>query len=415
MQKLPTVLLILFLVGVSTHAAPEPQNRSQRETVNSVAETEQWEAMKKRFAVLQTYLSSSMWSLVHGYRSKEELDKTMNLFQKMLNAMAKDSPAQLRSIGGVQGFLNRFLEIMRSQRDDVVAGFAARVLAVFGGLRYAPDIAAILRGRDKSWTESVYPEPTVRGQAAIALSMLEATQYKEDIAALLRSMNVYDRSGAAHALATLKATEYAAEIAGLLSKTGSGFRMDESPIHALVNMGVGQQYKKEIAQALAEDFSSEVQVAAVYALAHLRALEYAPHIAKLLDDKYRRDDAAKGLAILGAKEYTKKIASMLDDENAPLDQAAALEALGILEANEYAPKAAQLMRDPRKSFVAVDAAESLILMGANDYLKEAASHFTVSRVETYIQANDLHPLVEEEARQINQKFLTRLKELKAQR
>lgn len=339
----------------------------------------------------------------------------MNLFQKMLNAMAKDNPAQLRSIGGVQGFLNRFLGIMRSQRDDVVAGFAAKVLAVFGGPRYALDIAAILKGRDKSWTESVYPEPTVRGQAAIALSMLEATQYKEDIAALLQSMNDYDRSGAAHALATLKATEYAGEIAGLLSKTGSGFRRDESPIHALVNMGVGQQYKKEIAQALDEDFSSEVQVAAVYALAHLRALEYAPHIAKLLDDKYRRDDAAKGLAILGAKEYTKKIASMLDDENAPLDQAAALRALGILEANEYAPKAAQLMRDQRKSFVAVDAAESLILMGANDYLKEAASHFTVARVETYIQANDLHPLVEEEARQINQKFLTRLKELKAQR
>jgi HEAT repeat protein len=415
MQKLPTALLILFLFGVSTHAAPKPQKRSQRTTVNSVAETEQWEAMKKRVAALQTYLSSSMWSLVHGYRSKEELDKTMNLFQKMLNAMAKDNPAQLRSIGGVQGFLNRFLGIMRSQRDDVVAGFAAKVLAVFGGPRYALDIAAILKGRDKSWTESVYPEPTVRGQAAIALSMLEATQYKEDIAALLQSMNDYDRSGAAHALATLKATEYAGEIAGLLSKTGSGFRRDESPIHALVNMGVGQQYKKEIAQALDEDFSSEVQVAAVYALAHLRALEYAPHIAKLLDDKYRRDDAAKGLAILGAKEYTKKIASMLDDENAPLDQAAALRALGILEANEYAPKAAQLMRDQRKSFVAVDAAESLILMGANDYLKEAASHFTVARVETYIQANDLHPLVEEEARQINQKFLTRLKELKAQR
>lgn len=415
MRKLPAILAILLLFGVSTHAAPNPQKPSQRTPVNSAAETEQWEAMKKRFALHQSHLTGSMWGLIHGYRSKAELDQAMNLFQRILDAMAKNSPSQLRSIGGVEGFLNRFLEIMRSQRDDVVAGFAAKVLAVFGGTRYAPDIARILKGRDKSWTdETVYPEPTVRGQAAVALSIIQATQYKSDIAVLLRSMNTYDRSGALHALAALKATEYAGEIAALLSNK-FGFRRHESVIYALINLGVGGQYTKEIAQALDDDFSPEAREAAIYGLAHLQAAEYAPQIAKLLDARYQRGDAAKGLAILGAKKYAGKIAALLEDEGAPLDQAAALIALGILETNEYAPKAAQLMRDKQKSFVSVYAAQSLILMGNNDYLEEAATHFTVANVEKYPGFGDLHPLVEEEAGQIHQKFLTKLKQLKGQR
>ena len=414
MPRLSAILLILFLFGVCTHAAPKSQKRLKRTTVNSRAETEQWEEMKKRFAPHQSHLSSSLWGLIHGYRSKKELDKAMNLLQVMLDAMAKNNPSRLRRIGGVQGFMNRFLEIMRSQRDDVVAGFAAKVLAVFGGNRYAADIAEILKGRDKSWTdEDTYPAPTVRGQAAIALSIIEAKQYKEDIAALLRSMNRYDRAPAVYALSTMKATEYAGEIVSLLSKQGFSFRMDQSPIHALIDLGVGQRYKKEIAQALDEDFSPEVQEAAVYALAHLGAVEYGPEIAKMLDHRYRRGDAAKGLAILGAREYVSKIAVMLEDENAPLDQKAALLALGILEANEYAPKAAQLMS--KKSFFSTDAAKSLILMGANDYLKEAATHFTLPKSEEYIDVGDLHPLVEEEARETHKKFLTKLKQLKAQR
>ncbi|HYW73074.1 MAG TPA: hypothetical protein VE961_18755, partial [Pyrinomonadaceae bacterium] len=415
MRKPPAIALTLLMVWVSADASlPAAQIKPQKNSVNAKAEDPEWEATKKRLDLHGMDLASSMWGLTHGYSSKTELDKAMNLLQMMLDAMAKNDPSLVRSIGGVEGFLNRFQEIMRSQRDDVVAGFAAKVLAVFGGDRFAPEIAAILKQRDRSWTKDVYPEPTVRGQAAVALSMIGAGRYKADIAALLRSMNQYDRSGALWALANLKATEYADDIARLLSKENPAYRrQDENAIHALIRLGAGDRYKKEIAAALGEDASPEANDAAVYALVHLHATEYVAQIAKLLDDRYRRGHAAKALAILGAREYASKIARMLDYEDDPLGQAAALLALGILEANEYAPQAAQIMRNKEKSYVCNYAEESLILMGNNDYLKEAAAYFDLSKAEAYIDGGDFDPLVDEEARQIHQRFLANLKKAKA--
>ena len=382
----------------------------------SGAENAEWETLKKRFGQYgRDYLMSQMWPLIHTYRSKTRLDETMNLLQVLLDAMAKNDQAKLRPVGGLTGFQNRFVRLMNSD-DDTVAGFSARVLAVCFGIRYAPQIVDLMNKRDKSWTDvDVYPETTSRGHAAIALSILETTKYTEDIAALLRSKNMYDRSGAVYALAHLKATEYASEIAGLLLKEEFSFRRDQSPIHALIEMGVGLQYKKEIAQALDEDFSPEVNEAAVYALAHLRATEYAPAIAKLLDHRYRRGDAAKALAIMGAKEYAAKIATLLDDDEASLDQSAALLALGILKATEYAPRVATLMRKKRDSFVGISAAVSLALMEATEYRKEIIAILRIDKSETYVPPGELHPLVEEEARQIGQRVVATLKQLKSRR
>jgi HEAT repeat protein len=382
----------------------------------SAAEKADWETLTKRFGQYgNDYLMSQMWGLIHTYRSKSKLDETMNLLEVLFSAMAKADQAKLRPIGGLRGFQDRFVRLMNSD-DDTVAGFSARVLAVCFGMRYAPQILALVNQRDKSWTdEDVYPPKTSRGQAAIALSILETTKHTEDIGALLKSMNMYDRSGAAYALAHLKATEYAGEIAGLLLKKESSFRRDQSPIDALIEMGVGSQYKKEIAQALDEDFSPEVNDAALYALAHLRATEYAPEIGKLLDHRYRRGNAAKALAIMGANEYAAKIAVLLDDDQAPLDQSAALLALGILKARENAPTAAKLMRN-RESSVSNFAAVSLILMGATEYATEAISTLEKDHKSgPYIDEGDFHPLVAEEAAALNKQFLTALAQLKSQK
>jgi HEAT repeat protein len=417
MKKLPAIFLILLFMSLGSAAAQRSRRpASTPSPVASAGEKAEWETLKKRFGQYGAdYLMSRMWALIHTYRSKSQLDETMNLLQVLFAAMEKNDQTKLRPVGGLTGFQNRFVRLMNSD-DDTVAGFSARVLAVCFGMRYGPQIAALMNKRDKSFTdEDVYPEITSRGNAAVALSILETTQYTQAIAALLKSVNIYDRSGAAYALAHLKATEYASEIAGLLVKQQSGFRRDESPIHALIEMGVGPQYKKEIAQALDEDFSSEANEAAVYALAHLRAMEYAPAIARLLDHRYRRGNAAKALAIMGAREYAAKIATLLDDDEASLDQSAALLALGILKANEYAPRAVTLMRTKSSSFVSNFAALSLTLMGKEEYAKEVIAVLSVNKTGKYVDEGELHPLVAEDARQINQRVLATLEQFKSRR
>src|SRR5205814_678593 len=170
------------------------------------------------------------------------------------------------------------------------------------------EIALLLNKPDK---KTDYPPRTIRGQAALVLSFLQASEFKTEIAKLLESPNIYDRSGACYALGEFKAIEYAASIASLLTKKDGDYYRDESPIDSLVAMGAASQFKKEIAASLDEGFAPEVNKAAVYALAHLRSKEFAPQIGDLLTKKYRRGDAAKGLAIMGAKEYVPEIAQML--------------------------------------------------------------------------------------------------------
>ena len=418
MRRLPAIFLVLLLISpVSSLVAQTPQAPiNVSPPLVSDVEKQQWETLKKRFELYgRDYIMSFMWTLIHDYRSKSQVDEALNLMQVLTESLAKDDSSGLRSIGGPEGFNNRFLKLMAPDDDDTVAGFSARVLAVCGGLRYAPQIAALMNRRDESWTnEHVYPAPKSRGQAAIALSILETNQYTDEIAALLQSQNIYDRSGANFALGHLRATKYAREIANLLLRKEFTFRRDASPIYALIEMGVASEYKTDIAQVLDDDFS-ELLDPAVYALAHLRAKEYSPKIAKLLNHKYRRATASKALAIMGAKEYAGKIASILADNNS-LDQSAALLALGILKATQYAPNAATLMRTKRSSYVSVYAAVSLVLMGSTRYAREAIAVLKAHHKSgPYIDAGDLSPLVAEEARELNQQFLAALEQLKSRR
>ncbi|HKP37919.1 MAG TPA: hypothetical protein VJT71_13760 [Pyrinomonadaceae bacterium] len=342
------------------------------------------------------------------------MEEALKLSQTFFEAIAKNDPAILQPVGGLGGLRARFLNLMQSGEDDTVSGFAARVLAVTGGARYAPHIAALMNKRDASWTEEdTYPAPTSRGQAAIALSIIPAMGYKKNIAALLTSMNVYDRSGASFALGEMRAIEYADEIAGLLSQQEFTFRRDESPIHALIKMGVGSNYKKEIAAALNDDFSSEVNEAAAYALAHLNAIEYSGEIAKLLNHEFRRRTAAKVLALMGRREYTPRIAALLAVDSS-LDRSAALLALGILNAREYAPQAAMLMRRERKTSVSYYAALSLVLMRAKEYRREVLEVLKVNKTGKYVDS-DLNPIVAERAEQIEAQIGATIRQFKTRR
>jgi len=354
-----------------------------------------------------------MWGLIHTYQSKEEVDEVLHLLELFFRATGKNDIGLLRPIGGLNGFFKRFLILMHAD-DDTVAGFSAKVLAVTGGKRYVAEIAQLLNTRDKSWTdEDTYPPVTLRGQAAVALSIADASEYKSQIAQLLSSMNEYDRSGACAALSRLKAVEYSEQIAALLLRKESSFLRDDSPIYALVHMGVAAQYKANIAAAMDDEFSSEANEAAIYALAHLQAKEYAPRIAKLLDHKYRRAYAAKALALMQAKEYAPRIAQLLDDKDERLDVSAAFLALSILRAKEYAPQIAAIMRADQKSYVSNDAAGALVLMDAREYAREVVPLLKRNK-GVYVDVGDLNPLVETDIQRLNQEFRAKLAQFRRQ-
>src|SRR5688572_23319846 len=258
MSRLPSLTLVLLLT-TTTVVAQESALTTNRITGS---DSQEWKAVRERFHRDSEHIMSFMWTLTHAYESKEKVDEAMGLLQVFLRASAENDVRLLQPVGGLDGFFERFLRLMHSDDDDTVAGFSARVLAVAGGDRYAPRIAELLNKPDRPETDDWRPPRTVRGQAAIALSIIHEAQFLERIARLLESDNEYDVSGACYALARMKATEYSGRIANLLLKKYFIFRAGDSAIHALVEMGVGTQHKKEIARGLEEGHSSEVNEAA---------------------------------------------------------------------------------------------------------------------------------------------------------
>ncbi|HEX6189671.1 MAG TPA: hypothetical protein VFZ40_16460 [Pyrinomonadaceae bacterium] len=393
-------MLVLFLLVLAAPVVNSSQKRPPAR-VNSNEDNLQWETARKGIEKNGEHITSAMWALTHGYSSRARMDEAMRLLLVFLEAISKNDPEKLRPIGGLEGFFSRYLKLLRSD-DDMVAGFSARVLAVTAGSRYEPQILALLQQRDASFTDEwAYPSKVARGNAAFALSINGSDKHKPQIAQLLKSMNEYDRSGAVHALGRLKAMEYAGEIAALLLRKEFTFRRSESPIYALVKMGVAAQFKKEIGQALEEDYDSEVQEAAAFALAHVRAIEYAPKIAGFLEDDYRRSWAAKVLALLGAKEFAPQIARIAFGADW-LDRSAALLSLGILRAENYAPQISSLMKS-KDLAVSYDAALSLALMGGAGYEKEILARLSTNKTGKYVDEGELHPLVAEEAREIDER------------
>jgi HEAT repeat protein len=192
------------------------------------------------------------------------------------------------------------------------------------------------------------------------------------------------------------------EVAALLGSEEFKYEDDDSPVYALAEMGVTAEYAGEIAGVLGDEFWGEVAKAAAYALAGIGAKQYAKDVAKLLDDKYRRGDAAKALALMGADEYKGRIAQLLDDEDS-LVRKDALLALGILNAREYIPRIAKFLKD--LSFVSNFAAGALVLMDAGQYARDCVP-LVEKAYESglYLGADEFHPLAEEQLGKYRARF-----------
>ena len=411
MKLTANVLAIILLVTSATSAGQRTASRTQTGARGLSSEKERWSNMKQRFAKYSDFLSGNTWALIHNYESKADMERSVALFQKIDVAIAKDDPAAMKAFEGPNGFNAQLVRLLNS-KDDTISAFAASLLAVLGDLRYAPQIALLLDRKGDLDGEGS-PPVTIRGRAASALGILGAKQYTERLAKMLKSQNDFDRAGATVALGHLKATNYAGEIAALLSRENSARGDDDdSPIEALIEMGIAGNYRNEIASVVGDQFSSDRSTAAVYALAHLRAREFAKNIAALLSFKYRKGEAAKALALMGAEAYAGEIALLLKDESGLVRKDAALS-LGILHARQFAPHIANLLNDPEE-YVRYDAAVALVLMDANDFAGKVVPLIEKTHQSgVSFNVGDLHHLVREEFLVLDQDFRAKLAQMKA--
>jgi len=400
-QTLLTLSIILAATDFLLASELKRQTRTAPANVVRQPNKKEWNTLKQRFRQRSGLLAVVSWNLIDTAKSRNEVKQCRDISESIHRAIAFDDPSLLKQLDGPRGFKNQLARLMKSN-DETVAGYAALILAVIGDLNYAPQIADLLE-KPGDLTGNGQPPVTIRGNAALALGLLGARKYTERIFLLLRSKNSNDRMGATMALGYLKATEHAKDVVELLLRKDLSFPDDDTPIASLVNMGVAASYKKEIAQALADEELSERLTAAIYALAYLRAREFAPDIAKLLRLKSEKGKVAKALALMGAKEYAEQIALMLNDESSDNRLNAAL-ALGILGATEYAPAVAKLLSD-QDVVVTYYAAVSLVLMGAKLYARNVVSLINeTDPYEVYLSPSMFHPFVEQQARAIDRRL-----------
>jgi HEAT repeat protein len=346
-----------------------------------------------RLGSFQTRLSSEMWTLVHAYESKDEVDHVLNYFVDFFKAVESDDEAKYEQLGGLKGFKEQFSKFLDS-KDEAVKCFALFIVGVSGDSSFVPKIIRFVNERDPSFIDR-FPDKSVfsRGRAAIALGMLDAKQSKSDIAKLLKSKNKSDRSGAAFALADLHGVEYTNQIVSLLNNKEFQYDDDDSPIYFLVDTGQARTYKKEIAATMAGEFMTKTAETAAYALASIDAKEFSPQVAASLKNQFRRSWASKVLALMHATEYSDQIASLLKDRSM-LVRSAAATSLGILNSKKYIPALAQVLITDKDSSVRHDAAIALIRLEASNYYERSLKELNGAQAGREYSVTDYHEFVQ---------------------
>ena len=391
MRFTSVVHLLLLLLGSMTVAIGQSATQKEAEGRQEVKQL----ALRFQNPRSINLITSQMWALTHAGTLKNEVDESMELLVTFLNKASKNEDA-----GSAKEFKSKMAAFLNS-KDDIVAGFAATVMGISGDLSYAPRIAKLLN-KEEPPDDQAQPV-TSRSRAAVALSLMGAREYIPKLVLMLKSQNDYDRMGAAVALGQFRAKEHANEVASLLRPENRGLRVDDSPIYALMEMGVGPAYAADFAKMLHNNFDTETTKAAAFALAKLGAKEYKQDIAKLLGQEFRKGDAAKVLALMGATEYVDQIASLLKDQNG-LTRTDALLALGIMRATKYVPQVAKHLKDP-EVYVPIYAAYTLVLMEADRYADQILPEVEhLYREDLFLGEDRFHPFAEDEIKKIKNRF-----------
>lgn len=399
---------LLFIAGPGYSQSPSPTPKRLTVIGNDPQLLELYLNINQK---CRDRLSGEFWTLTHAYESKKEVDEVLEYFTYFFTTIENDDAKQIAKLNGAKGFKDSFSRFL-DYKDEAVRAFSLFMLGCAGDISYAPKIAMIVNERDPSFSDRFTGKPTfARGRAALALGALNASEYKPDIAKLLKSKNESDRSGAILALAEIKALEFTSEIVALMTNKDLAFDDDDSPIYFLIETKQAQNFKKEIVQAMLGDSREKVPESAAFALASIGAREHAKDIAHLLNDKFRRGEAAKALALMGAKEYAPRIADMLDDES-PLTVADAASALGILGANEYSNKIARVISKHPDSRASVFAAEALLLLKAKKHYSIALPIIEFKRKKRpYPMAGDFHVFFRSQADKLRKQIENELDSL----
>lgn len=413
------ILRVVLLIGCSLSMVAGNVNPQTRRHANSTRMSQdseaEWQRIRKRYQdpQLASVLTSRMWSLIHNYESKEQLDRLMTLLISFSNAVEKNDRALLTSMGGIHGFSEQLVRLMKSG-DEEVSGFSALVLAVCGDQSYGQYIAMLLNSRPTRRDEGDGRARTACGTGAIALGVLGAKRYVPRLLNLLASRNEYDRSGAVMGLAYLGDQSHAEAIASLLRNKQN--RRDDARvvIQALFHLGVAANYTNEIADILVDEFPGDAGETAAYALAALGDKPHAKVIAKLLSSSSQKEYAAKSLAVMGAHEYTTEIATLLSDENTFTRAAAALS-IGILNAQQYGSEVSKLLGE-KEMFVRRNAAIALVLLDTREYADRVLPLIhDGSQLVFDPNGTEFDPLVEKQLAQIKTRFENALLRFKAEK
>lgn len=399
MNRNKITVLCLFLIALVANVRSQTPASTPISQGKLLQHDPELQRFLQRFEFFQDRVSSEMWTLIHAYDSKDEVDQVLNYYLEFFKTVGSDDVTKYDKMGGIQGFKEKFSGFLDS-KDPAVKSFALFNIGVMGDKSFASRIAKIVDARDPSFFDRFTGEHVFyRGRAAIALGMLGATEFKPNISNLLKSKNESDRSGAIFALADLHGTEYTSQIVGILTDKEFKFEDDDSPIYFLVQTGQEQNYKKEIASTLSNEFKSKTSETAAYALAAMDAKEFAPTIASSLSNRFRRSWAVKALALMNAMEYSDQIALLLKDESI-LVRSAAATSLGILHSTKHIPLIARLLTDEDGS-VRHDAAGALIRLEASKYYAAALQVYGSGQVGKDWSVTNYHEFVRNKVEQLN--------------
>lgn len=382
--------LLLLALWVSN---PPPLVASPRQ-----AEKSDWRDFTTRWKQNKETLEAIAWTLIHVSESEKEMEEIVHIWEVIESSVNADDPSTMHTVGGIEAVKARFATLMDSP-DQVICASAAISLGVLGDREYGPRLAAELH-KVPAHSEEELLDPLCRGRTAVALGIMGAEGCAVELLPLLESKNRYDREGAALGLNLLEATSFSTQVAELLptperyvTDEEYEYLSDDSAIFSLVRMGLGSQYASQFVEVVQNSrASSEVRTTAMYALARTGDASFAPVIAELLNERFRKGDAAKALALLGATEYSDQIAGLLHDSEPLVLQDAAL-ALGILGADNYAEQVAALLGH-ELDFVRYYAAVGIIMMQARSFYQEAIPIIDEYHNAGYhMHPGDLHPIM----------------------
>src|SRR5687767_12965001 len=346
----------------------------------------------------ENIMSGASWALAHQYGDPNRVTEVFGIIGKYLKAFEKyraGDSEPLSTLGGIKGFKAKFATLLKDP-DRAVRSYALTMIGITGDRTMAPQVAVFLKNTGGANSDE-------RGSAMVALGLLGAAEYKLKIAPFLSSTDHNDRSAAIRALSLLGAKEYAHEIATIMI-TRSGSLEDAAPIHFLVETGTAQDYKPQLVKVMLVPFDRDRSTAAMYALVGTDAKEHAADIARLLDDEFSRDDAAKALALLGATQYTRQIALLLNDKN-PLTRSAGALAIGVMDAKAYTGDVAKLLKDPEE-FVRPYAAAAIMLLRADTFYKEALPHLkNRDSLRLYLIGKSFSPIVQQKVDAVTKRAL----------